>query len=182
MKILFNDNSLREFLNFRGTIAQSYRRNEYEVILISPVNIEIPQEYSWIKLYPVKLNRSGMNPITDFVLFLRYLCIYFKEKPDYIFHYTIKPNIYGSIAAKLLNIPSTAMITGLGYVFHNKGLVNKFARWLYIISMKCSSSIFVLNASIRDFIIKQRIVEEQRIIFLEGGEGVDLTKFRNTND
>lgn len=104
--------------------------------------------------------------------------IYKKEKPDYIFHYTIKPNIYGSLAARLCGIPSTAMIAGLGYVFNNKGIGNAIARWLYRFAMKFPQYILVLNWYNRDVVIEKRIAKPNQVLLLEGGEGINLAYFQ----
>lgn len=100
-----------------------------------------------------------------------------REKPNYIFHYTIKPNIYGSLAAAILRIPSTAMIAGLGYVFTGNNLGCKIARILYRFAMRFPEKIFVLNQYNRDVIVSTKIAEKDKIILLPGGEGVNLDKF-----
>ncbi len=119
-----------------------------------------------------------MNPFKDICYFFSLLNIYLKEKPQYIFHYTIKPNIYGSIAAAILKIPSTSMIAGLGYVFTHKNIGSKIAIFLYRFAMRFPEKIFVLNKYNRDFIIKKKIANKDKIIFLKGGEGINLHKFK----
>lgn len=63
------------------------------------------------------MSRSGKNPFQDLKYYHVLRTTYKKEKPDYIFHYTIKPNIYGTLAASMCKICSSAMIAGLGYPF-----------------------------------------------------------------
>ena len=123
-KILFCDNSLRELLNFRKEIICHYASNGYNVVLVAPQNMDI---YQWelpnIRFVPIIMNRSGTNPIEDLKYFFRLKRIYAKEKPDYIFHYTIKPNIYGTFAARSCGIRSSAMIAGLGYVCYTTKVI-----------------------------------------------------------
>lgn len=176
-KILFCDNSLRDLINFRGDVINNYAADGYDVVLVAPLNCEYKPPYPNIRYIPVELNRSGMNPLKE-LLYMRMLYrIYCKERPDYIFHYTIKPNIYGSLAARLCGIPSTAMIAGLGYVFNNSGIGNTVARWLYRFAMKFPQHIFVLNRYNRDVVIEKRIAKPNQIILLEGGEGINLLTF-----
>lgn len=177
MEVIFSDNSLRELINFRGEIINDYARKGHKVILIAPVNSDYSPKEPNIKIVPIEINRSGMNPFSDLKYFIKLLSIYIKEKPDYIFHYTIKPNIYGSIAAAILNIPSTAMIAGLGYVFTDNSLGSKIARLLYRFSMRFPEKVLVLNEFNRKLLIEKKIVSAEKIILLKGGEGVDLTKF-----
>ena len=109
-KILFCDNSLRELINFRIDIINHYASQGYDVVLVAPMNMENYRfEYPNIRFIPVTLKRTSKNPLTDLFYFYTLRNIYARESPDYIFHYTIKPNIYGSLAARLCGIPSTAM-------------------------------------------------------------------------
>ena len=64
--------------------------------------------------------------------------LYRKHKPDLILHYTVKPNIYGGLAARLLGIPSVAVITGLGYSLMHEGWINVITRLLYKIALTLS--------------------------------------------
>lgn len=176
-KIIFCDNSLRELINFRGEIINDYARNGHKVILIAPINSDYSLKEPNIRIIPIEINRSGMNPFSDLKYFLKLLAIYRREKPDYIFHYTIKPNIYGSIAAKISKTPSTAMIAGLGYVFTDNSLGSKIARFLYRFSMRFPEKVLILNKYNREVLIEKKIASDEKIILLKGGEGVDLTKF-----
>ena len=78
-----------------------------------------------------EVDRRGTNPIRDFKLLLRYRKIIKSIQPDIIFTYTIKPNIYGALAAKGQNIPCVANITGLGTAIENGGIVQKIILALY---------------------------------------------------
>ena len=178
-KILFCDNSLKEQLNFRGDVINNYAADGFEVVLVSPLNCDFRPAYPNIRHIPIELNRSGMNPLKEFRYFKTLYHIYRKERPDYIFHYTIKPNIYGSIAAHLCRIPSTAMIAGLGYVFNKKGLGSWVARELYRFALRFPEHVFVLNSRNRDIVLKERMVTAHQLILLSGGEGINLEKYQS---
>lgn len=178
MKILFCDNSLRELLNFRKVVIDAYVAWGCEVVLVAPKNCEYIPDSSLIKLIPVKMNRSGKNPFQDLKYCNTLRVIYGKEKPDYIFHYTIKPNIYGTLAAALCGIRSSAMIAGLGYVFNKAGIGNRMARGLYRFALRFADFVLVLNGYNYQFLQDNRIVTSQKLILLKGGEGIDLSHFR----
>ena len=162
-KILFCDNSLRELINFRIDIINHYASQGNEVILVAPMNMKFYQfDYSNIRIIPVTLRK-----------------IYAREQPDYIFHYTIKPNIYGTLAARVCKIHSTAMIAGLGYAFSKGGIGNLIARTLYRIALRYTDHVMVLNTYNKDLLIKRGIVAPEKIILLAGGEGVNLERFKN---
>lgn len=179
MKILFSDNSLWGLLNFRGGIIRHFVSKGYEVILVAPLDNEgmqmkIPER---VKYIPICVNRSGRNPISDIKYFYDVVNIYKRERPDYIFHYTIKPNIYGTIAARILKIRSSAMIAGLGYAFAEKTLSAFIARAMYKYSLRYAEYVFVLNENNYKVLIDGRITSDSKVIWLKGGEGVDLNKF-----
>lgn len=178
MKILFCDNSLKELLNFRGDIVRNFLDKGYEVILVAPDNVPMDIIHKNVKFISVDIERSGMNPISDWKYFKKLFIIYQMERPSYIFHYTIKPNIYGSIAARLLKIPSSAMIAGLGFVFGSNGIKAKIGRFLYKFAMRFPEHILILNRDNYDLIIKKRIAPKSKLILLRGGEGVNLEKFK----
>lgn len=178
MKILFSDNSLSCLLNFRGAVIEHCISLGYEVVLVAPQDgdlLNIPEGARYI---PIVLDRTGINPWKDIKYFLKLFRIYKAERPDYIFHYTIKPNIYGSLASRLLGIRSAAMITGLGYVFSNNTFTNKLARLLYKFGLFFSEKVFVLNQSNLRTVLSHHIASEKKLIWLKGGEGVDLKKYK----
>ncbi len=102
--------------------------------------------------------------------------LYQQIAPDFIIHYTIKPNIYGSLAAKWAGIPSIAITTGLGYTFVNDNWVAKAARGLYKLAFRFPKEVWFLNEDDRQVFLKHRLVSEDKAVLLHG-EGVDLTHF-----
>lgn len=179
MKIIFSDNSLSCLLNFRGPVIEHCISLGYEIVLVAPQDgkcdlLKIPQSVRYI---PIVLDRTGINPWKDLRYFMQLFRIYRSERPDYIFHYTIKPNIYGSLVTGILRIKSSAMVAGLGYVFSKNTFSNRIARLLYKIALHFSDKVFVLNQSNRDTLLQYNIANEKKLIWLKGGEGVDLQRF-----
>lgn len=178
-KIIFSDNTLWGLLNFRGGVIQYLNDNGYEVVLIAPKDelcdlTNIPAKVRYI---PIELQNISKNIVDDIRYYKAIKTIYRKEKPDYIFHYTIKPNIYGTMAAHSLRIRSSAVITGLGHVFTKGGIGNRIARLMYKFAMSFSERVFVLNESNRNTLLKNKVVKKEKLLWLEGGEGVNLQKF-----
>lgn len=123
------------------------------------------------------MGRTSKNPLSNLSYFAKLYRIYKKEKPDYIFHYTIKPNIFGTISASLLHIPSTAMMAGVGYAFINETLETKIARGIYRFALHFVDHLFLLNEANREMVIKKKFCNPNKIIWLKGGEGVNLSTF-----
>lgn len=176
MKLIFCDNSLRELLHFRGNVIKHFIDAGHEVILVAPANAGT-RVYRGCRLITVKLERGGMNPMNDLSFFLRLLKIYRKERPDFVFHYTIKPNVYGSMAARLAGVPSSAMVSGLGYAFYHDDIRSRMARLMLKISLRCSTKVIVLNEGNMNHLIEKGYALKDKVILLKGGEGIDLKKY-----
>lgn len=180
MKILFSDNTLWGLLNFRGPIIRHFIELGHEVVIVAPqdktsdMKASIPTD---IRFIPVKMERSKTSPIADLRYFKSIYSIYRNEHPDYIFHYTIKPNIYGSIAAKLLGIKSTMMMAGLGYTFSNDKFASRIARGLYRLGISCSQRVLLLNKDNYNELVRRNLCTPAKITLLESGEGVDTDIF-----
>lgn len=178
--ILFCDNTLWGLVNFRGNVIKHFLAKGFNVVLVAPekddsqMRTSVP---SGIKYVPIEMGRTTTNPFSDIKYFASLLRIYHKERPDYIFNYTIKPNIYGSIAASLLNIRSCATMAGMGYIFLNDNIPAMIGRLLYRFGLRFPNHLFVLNEGNLEKILQQKLCSPKKIILLNGGEGVDLEKF-----
>lgn len=120
---------------------------------------------------------KGTNPLDD----LRTLLVLFKHyralKPDVVFHYTIKPNIYGSVAAWLARVPSVAVTTGLGYVFIQKSRAARVAKRLYRFAFRFPREVWFLNRDDEAAFKDQNLLAHPERARLLHGEGVDLEDF-----
>ena len=94
-----------------------------------------------------------------------------------VFHYTIKPNIYGSIAAKLAGVQSVAVTTGLGYVFIQQSRAAQVAKKLYRFAFRFPREIWFLNRDDQPAFVEQNLLVHPERARLLHGEGVDLEQF-----
>lgn len=179
-KILFCDNVLWGLVNFRGSVIRHFVQQGDEVVLVAPqddesiMKVDIPEGVRYI---PVRLNRCSRNPFTDLIYCAHLYRIYRKEHPDYIFHYTIKPNVYGSIAARLAGINCTGMVAGLGYGFLGDGMLSRLLAVMYRYAFKYVSSIFVLNKFNYQYLLDHKFCTSAQLRLFKGGEGVDLSAY-----
>lgn len=130
--------------------------------------------------YPLK--RKGLNPFQDIGSFLALKKIFLREKPDLLFASTIKPVIYGLLAAKRAKVPATfATITGLGYVFERnnpfKRLISLIGSRLYRLALKGANGIFFQNNDDRELFLNNAIIENEMPVRMARGTGVDTNKF-----
>ena len=177
MKILFCDNSLRELLNFRGDIVDFFARKGCDIVLVSPQTREYEPDLPNIRYISVSMDRSGTNPLAEISYFITLCRIYRTEKPDVVFHYTIKPNIYGTLAAHFSGCKSIAMVAGLGYMFTGNSISKRLGRLLYKFGLRCSQQVLLLNSANAESLVSKGFIRAERAILLAGGEGVNLTRF-----
>ena len=180
-KVLLFANTDWYLYNFRLNLAKALRALGYEVVLISPPG-EFQQllqknGFSWI---PFPLSRQGFNPFMELETLWRLIHLYRQVRPDIVHHFTIKPVIYGSLAARFLSIPGIInSITGLGHLFIDPGihtrLLRNIAKWLYRISLRRTHVIFE-NPADRDIFIKNKFLKAGQTHLILG-TGVDTEKF-----
>src|SRR5436305_15183657 len=118
MRIAVTVNTSWNIYNFRIGLIDALKKAGHEVIAIAPYD-----EYTdllkkaGVQYHPIKMENKGSNPFNDLLLIAQLYKLYKKIKPDVILQYTIKPNIYGSIAAVILDIPVINNVSGLVTIF-----------------------------------------------------------------
>jgi len=125
-----------------------------------------------------KFNRKSLNPIFDLYSFFSLLILYSRLRPSLVIHYTIKPNIYGGLAAKIMKIPYIGMITGLGVVFiKGSKLLKRIVLRMYKLSLSNSKLIWFTNNSDRDIFVNNHIMDKSRSRIVPGS-GIDTLHFQ----
>lgn len=176
-KIIIALNTAWNLHNFRTGLIRGLIDEGFEVIAVAPIDdyghklAEIGCRY-----ISLPMENHGMNPGTDLQLFLGYLRILKAERPSVFLGYTIKPNIYGSLAAHLLGIPVINNITGLGRAFAGNRWLSMFVSALYRMSLFPSAKVFFQNEEDRDEFLARRLVRPDKTGRLPGS-GIDLHKF-----
>jgi glycosyltransferase involved in cell wall biosynthesis len=177
--IILAGNTAWSMYNFRGKLIQAFVANGYRVTVLAPYDSIFTSKLTELSVnfIDIPINPKGANPVQDILLFRKYAKIFKREKPDFIFFYTIKPNIYGSLAAQRCKIPHIAVTTGLGYTFLTNNLVSKISKLLYKIAFKKVHQVWFLNDDDRQTFLHHKLVDEQKTFVLKG-EGIDLDRFQ----
>lgn len=176
-KILVLANHVLGIYSFRRELIQSLIDEGHEVYISAPKDDKM--EYftkMGCKCIETPINRRGTNPLTDIKLLLNYLKIIMKVKPSIILTYTIKPNIYGGLAARILNKMYIANITGLGTVVENKGMLQKVSLNLYRLALKQAQCVFFQNEENKNFFESKKIAVGKHKLL--PGSGVNLDYFK----
>lgn len=173
-KVLILTNSINGLYSFRRELIEELINEKFEVYISSPVGYR-KEYFEKLKCIFIETSiaRHGLNPISDLNLVFKYIKIIKKINPKVVLTYTIKPNIYGGIACRLLKVPYISNITGLGTAIENKGILQKIALILYKLGLKKASCIFFQNESNQKFFLDKQIVSGKTILI--PGSGVNLS-------
>ena len=128
------------------------------------------------KRLPVK--KKGFNPLSDLKLLFQLWCWYRNEKPDIVHHFTIKPLVYGSIAARLAGVPKIVnTVTGLGYVFsgNNVTTTRMLVKQMYRAGIRCADFTFFQNSDDRIYLMGNSSRRSRTDLL--AGSGVDCDRF-----
>ena len=175
-KITLVANSTWSVYNFRMDLIRHLLLS-FDVLIIAPRD-EFATELinAGCAYHDIHFNNRSENPLLDYSLYKSLERIYKTEKPDFIFHYVIKPNIYGSLAAARCGINSIAVITGLGYTFDRHNWLNRVVSLLYRKALKKAREVWFLNQEDAQVFIQRKLTGAEKIKILPG-EGINTTHF-----
>ena len=177
MKIIFSSNISWSIYNFRRGLLMSLKKDGHHIYTIaSKDDYSNKLEELGFRHTNIIINNNSKNPINDLNLIYQYYKIYKKIAPDVICHNAIKPNIYGTIAAGILNIPVVNNISGLGTIFINNNFSTIIAKLLYFISQKKAAAVFFQNSSDLELFLKNKLINKNKCIIIPGS-GVNTKKF-----
>jgi len=135
--ICFVYNTSQYLFLHRFDLMETMVKNGFMIYAIAPRD-EYSEKIKGTNIHFIEINidRKGYNPLNDLLFFYRLLKIYLRIRPQIVHHFTIKPIVYGSICARVLNIPKIVnSINGLGYLLLNKGMKTVFAKYIYKVSI-----------------------------------------------
>jgi glycosyltransferase involved in cell wall biosynthesis len=177
MKIIVFVNTAWNLVNFRAGLIRALVAQGHVLVAVAPHD-----EYATkltdlgCRFVPLPMDNKGTNPVKDLLLFFRFLKILQCERPDVLLGYTVKPNVYGSLAANVLGIPVVNNIAGLGVIFIKNDWLVRLVRCLYRIALSSSIKVFFQNNDDRTMFINSNIVRTD-VTDLLPGSGVDLIHF-----
>lgn len=175
-KILILVNHDVVIYNFRKELVERLLADGYEVIISSPYGERIDDLVGMgCEYIEASIERHGTNPLNELKLLNYYKKIIRNNRPDVVLTYTIKPNIYGGLAAKKYKVPYIANITGLGTAVEKQGLMQKISIILYKLAFSKIQRIFFQNTENMQFFIDNNImVGKHKLV---PGSGVNLQHF-----
>lgn len=175
MKIMILTNNDVGLYSFRKELIEELVKYN-DVYIVVPFGTKIKDLKRIGATYiDVRVDRRGMNPLKDYRLYRTYKRLMKNISPKVVLTYTIKPNIYGGLAAKSLKINYITNITGLGTAVEKKGLLQVFTTFLYKVALKKANTVFFQNQENMDYFYNSRIGNGK--FELIPGSGVNTTDF-----
>lgn len=176
--IVISANSSWNIVNFRAGLIRALGNEGYRIVVAAPQD-EQTSKLGEIgaNFVDVPMNSSGLSVAEDLRLLLRYLKVFRKFRPIAYLGFTAKPNIYGSLAARVVGAKVINNVSGLGTVFIKRGLLTTLLAQLYRFSFRSSATIFFQNRDDMELFINSRTVRRQQAELLPGS-GVDLERFK----
>lgn len=177
MKVLINSGLIIPVFKKRDKLIKKIKENNDVTISGYEKNVEEICSSYGVKCQYIPMSRAGLNPLKDIKTLISYYKLVKKEKYDIVHSYTAKPNIYGSIGARLAGCKKVyPTINGLGYAFTGSGFKNKIIRmitcFLYKIAFACSNKVFFQNINDANELVKKRILKKDKCVIISGS-GVD---------
>ena len=169
--ILILTNSIMGLHSFRKEVVKAICDAGCKVYISVPSDATESDYFRKIgcEIIITEFNRRGVNPLADFKQMLAYRKLMKQLKPIAALTYTIKPNIYGGIAARLCHVPQLANVTGLGDAVENGGVMQRLTLSLYKLGLKKAKKVYFQNKSHRAFCIQAGIVDEQSLLIPGSG-------------
>lgn len=177
MKIIICLNTAWNLVNFRAGLIRALVAAGHEVIAVAPCDKYAARlTVLGCRFVPLHMENGGTNPVQDALLTWRFVCLFARQRPDVYLGYTVKPNVYGSLAAHMMRIPVINNIAGLGAVFIKDGWLVRVVRWLYRMALNRSAKVFFQNNDDRQLFISGGLVRAE-VTELLPGSGIDLNRF-----
>ena len=177
MKIVICLNTAWNLVNFRAGLIRALVAAGHEVVAVAPDDkYAAGLKALGCRFVPLDMENGGTNPVQDALLTWRFRRLFSNERPDVYLGYTVKPNVYGSLAAHMMGIPVINNIAGLGAVFIKDGWLVHVVRWLYRMALRRSAKVFFQNPDDRTMFIDGGMVRAE-VAELLPGSGIDLKRF-----
>jgi glycosyltransferase involved in cell wall biosynthesis len=176
--VVLSANTSWNIANFRSALVSALVERGDRLIVVAP-----PDEFTpalkalGAEFVPITISSGGMSPLEDLALLARYRRIFRDLRPDIFLGVTIKPNIYGSLAARMAGARVINNISGLGHMFIDAGPLTRLASALYRLALRRSAKIFFQNEEDRALFVARGIVRDGQTGLLPGS-GIDLERFK----
>ncbi len=171
-------NSAWNLVNFRAGLIGALQAEGYRVIALAPEDDHSPRLAELgVEHRPIAMQSSGISPLADLLLLMRYFRALRDIGPGAFLGFTVKPNIYGSLAARALGMRVINNVSGLGTAFIKEGLLTRIVTLLYKLALRGSSTVFFQNRDDLDLFVQKGLARAHQARLIPGS-GIDLERFK----
>lgn len=182
MIVIYSANSFQHLYKLRKEILIYLKNKGYKIHAVGGSDrFKAKVQKLGIKTHSINIKPNKKSVFNDIFLLIQLLKIYSQIKPDIIFHSTIKPNIYGSIASRILKIKTVNNISGLGTIFFKKNFSQKIVKFLYKISQKKVGKILFQNNEDLEFFLINNFCKKDQAVRIPGS-GVNTSFYRKSKN
>ncbi len=178
-RLLLVANSAWNIWNFRHSLLAQLAAEGCTLICAAPPDgyekrlADIPG----LRFIPLHhLSRKSLSLLDNFRTLLELRRLLLRERPDLVVLYTVKPNIFGSIAARLTGVPAIATVEGLGYTATAPNALRRLIFFLYQFAFHFVQKVVFLNHDDRAAFLYNKVVPPQKTLVIKG-TGVDTAHF-----
>lgn len=190
MKFLIIASFPVSILKFRGALIAAIQQAGFDIHIAAPDFESYPEELKQLEslgyiVHDIPMQRTGTNPLNDAKTLSALYLLMKKIRPSYVMGYTIKPVIYGLLAAKLARVTHRyALITGLGYAFqgadaadYKKSNLQKLMHKLYSVALGSAHKVFFQNPDDEALFKSMEILKPSTPSKVVNGSGVDVSEY-----
>ena len=175
--LLLSVNSAWNVANFRGGLVRALQQEGWDVVAAAPADEHVERVRALgCRFVDLPMDNGGTHPWRDWQLYRQYRALFQAERPKVFLGFTIKPNVYGSLAAHALGIPVVNNIAGLGTAFIRRSWLTHVARVLYRHALRRSHRVLFQNEDDRRYFIDSGLVAAAQADRIPGS-GIDLAAF-----
>ncbi|MEM6460781.1 MAG: glycosyltransferase family 4 protein [Pseudomonadota bacterium] len=180
MHILITVNASFNAVNFRRGLIEALVEDGHSITVLAPRDERSSQLTDMgCRFVPLIMDVKGLSPLKDTALVARLAGHFRREKPDIVFGFTIKNNIFGGLAARLTGVPFVPCITGLGTAFLSGALLQSWVQMLYREAFRKVPSVIFQNRDDLDLFVQEKLVKPAQTCLVPGS-GIDLSRFSPT--
>ncbi|PZU16467.1 MAG: glycosyltransferase family 1 protein [Citromicrobium sp.] len=176
--IIVSANEAWNLVHFRRNIIRALIDDGFKIVASAPFDADMSARLEELgcAFDPVPIDPAGINPLRDAQTMLAYQRIFARHRPIAFLSWTIKPNLYGAIAARMMGTISFPNVSGLGTAFMRQNLLNLVVRQLYRHGLSASKTVFFQNHDDCSMFVSKGLVRTEQARILPGS-GVDTGHF-----
>lgn len=182
MKMMITSGNISSVINKRKRLVEQLVKNDVELTLAGyEKNVDDACVSAGVSCAYVPMARSGLNLLGDFKTLCHYYRLIKNERYDVVHSYTVKPNIYSSIAARFAGVKEIyPTVNGLGYAFTGSDIKTKLIRFyicfMYRIAFACARKVFIQNQDDADELVRRHVLPREKCVVI-AGSGIDLEQY-----